>query len=134
MLKRIFGISATRDPQDKGCWMHRDGRVEIEWARAPELQKPCGAIRLEGRGLPHRILVVYGLDGEYHAFQNRCSHLGRRLDPVHGGEKIRCCSISNSVFDYSGNIMSGRGKGSLKKHRIEQRKCKLIIWLNQSPS
>ena len=130
LLRKIFGISATKTPKNKECWKYENGRIEIDWAMVPELQRPCGAIRLEGKGLSERILVIYGLDGEYHAFLNKCSHLGRRLDPVEDVEKIRCCSFSSSIFDYSGNIMSGPGKGMLKKYRVEARKCKLLIWLN----
>jgi hypothetical protein len=52
ILKRIFGICETGKPEDTGAWKFSNGKVEIEWARVPELRKPCGAVRLEGRGLP----------------------------------------------------------------------------------
>ncbi len=70
LLERVLEISKTKSPGDLGCWKYSKGKVEIEWARAPELRKPCGAIRLEGRGLPERVLVIYGMDGQYHAFRN----------------------------------------------------------------
>jgi len=74
LLERVLGISKTKSPGDPGCWKYSKGKVEIEWARAPELRKPCGATRLEGRGLPERVLVIYGMDGQYHAFRNSCTY------------------------------------------------------------
>jgi len=56
--KRIFGISNTRKPEDRGALKFSNGAIEIEWSRVPELHKPCGAIRLQGRGLPEGILAL----------------------------------------------------------------------------
>ena len=129
ILKRIFGICETGKPEDAGAWKFSNGKVEIEWSRVPELRTPCGAVRLEGRGLPERILVVYGIDGQFHAFKNRCPHMGRRLDPVVGSAAVRCCSLFISTFDYTGNVMSGPAKESLKRFRVETQKCKVVISL-----
>jgi nitrite reductase/ring-hydroxylating ferredoxin subunit len=104
--------------------------IVIEWARVPELQKPCGAIRLEKSGLSDRILVVYGIDGQFHAFRNRCPHLGGRLDPVPGKAVVCSCGLSKSTFDYSGNIISGPIKNNLKAYKVETNKCKVIIRLD----
>ena len=105
------------------------GKVEIEWARAPELRKPYGAIRLEGQGLPVRVLVIYGIDGQYHAFRNKCSYMGRRIDPVVGTATIRCCGLFRSTFDYTGNVMSGPSKEPLRTFKVETKHCKVIVWL-----
>ena len=82
LLRRIFGICTTQLPGDDDCWRYSRGKIKIEWARAPELHKTGGAIFLEGKGLSIRVLVVYGMDGQYHAFRNRSTFMGRRLDPV----------------------------------------------------
>jgi len=129
-IKRIFGICETKQPGDPGCWKYSNRRVEIEWARVPELQKPSGAIRLEGRGLPERILVIFGIDGQFHVFRNRCSYDGRRLDPVPGTTTVRCCALSQSTFDYTGKAISGPAKESLRTYKIKSKKCKIIIQLN----
>ncbi|MBU4426882.1 MAG: Rieske 2Fe-2S domain-containing protein [Proteobacteria bacterium] len=76
-----------------------------------------------------RILVIYGFDGQFHAFRNRCPHMGRRLEPIVGSVAVQCCSLSRSTFDYAGNVMSGPAKESLRKHCVETKKCKVIIWL-----
>lgn len=99
----------------------------LDWARVPELHRPCGAIRLEGRGLPARILVVYGMDGEFHVFRNRCSSCGGRLDPFPGSSTISCCGLCGSIFDYSGNMMSGVGKEMLKTYPVKTKKCQVVI-------
>jgi nitrite reductase/ring-hydroxylating ferredoxin subunit len=130
LIKRIFGICETKKPKDALCWKYSKRKLQIEWARVPELHKPCGAIRLEGRGLPERILIIYGTDGQFHAFRNKCPHMGRRLDPVAGTATVCCCCLFRSTFDYAGTIMSGTGKESLKTYRVETKKCKVIIGLD----
>jgi nitrite reductase/ring-hydroxylating ferredoxin subunit len=129
LLERVLGISKTKPPRDPACWKYSKGKVEIEWARAPELRKPCGAIRLEGRGLPERVLVIYGMDGQYHAFRNRCNSTGRRIDPVAGSRTLHCCSLFASTFDYSGTVISGAAK-PLKVFQVRTKQCKVIIWLD----
>ena len=107
LIERILGISKTKKPGDEKCWTHSNGKIEVDWARVPELQKPSGAIRLEGRGLPEKILLIYGIDGQFHAFKNKCTDMNRRLDPVPGKAALRCRCFSISTFDYFGNVMSG---------------------------
>ena len=96
---RIFGICATREPSDTECWRFADNVITVELSRAPELAEPGGAIRLEGKNLPERILVVHGEDGEYHAFLNKCVHGKRRLDPVPGTYTVQCCSVGKSNWE-----------------------------------
>ncbi len=129
LFERIFGICKTKTPRDAGCWKYSGRKLEIEWARVPELREPCGAIRLGGRRLPERILVIYGIDGQFHAFRNRCSHCGRQLDPVDAKSSVRCCGLSRSIFDYTGNVISGAAKEPLVTFRVETNKCKIVIWL-----
>ena len=130
LFKIIFGICKTKLPRDAKCWKYSKGKVEIEWAQAQEFHKPGGAIRLEGKGLPIRVLVVYGMDGQYHAFRNRSTFMGRRLDPVAGTKTVHSCNVFRSVFDYTGNVMSGPAKKPLKTFPIETKNCKVIIWLD----
>ena len=78
-FQRLFGIPATSKPQDPSCWQYADGKLSIDLTRAPELEKPFGAMRLEGSNLPQRILVMADENGEYRAFQNRCPHIQRDI-------------------------------------------------------
>ncbi len=67
------------------CWNYDKGKLVIDLRKVPELQNQGGAIRLEGKNLPARILVVLGEDEKYHAYRNKCPHFGhRRLDPLPG--------------------------------------------------
>jgi nitrite reductase/ring-hydroxylating ferredoxin subunit len=130
LFKRIFGLCETAKPEDEGCWKYSNGKVVIDWARAPELRKPCGAIRVEKMGFEEKLLVIYGLDGQFHALRNSCPHHRRRLDPVDRTLEIQCCSLSKSTFDYAGNVISGPSEESLKKYKVKTRKCKIIIWID----
>ena len=118
IFKRLLGICSTRQPANAACWSYVEGKIHVELAEAPELQVPEGAIRLEGKGLPNRILVVRGPDEQLYAFRNRCTHMGRRIDPLPNTEKLQCCSVSKSTYDYSGQVMSGPTTDNLVKYPI----------------
>ncbi|MCP4668140.1 MAG: Rieske 2Fe-2S domain-containing protein [Deltaproteobacteria bacterium] len=126
---RIFGICKTRPPADGDCWNVSGGNMEIELGRAPELSEKGGAIRLEGRGLPQKVLVIHGVDGEFHAFGNKCTHMGRRIDPLPGTETVRCCSVSKSTFDYTGKVISGTAKEPLKTFAVKTEEGKVTVSL-----
>ena len=134
-FKRLFGICETQAPADGGCWTCTTSKIEITLDRTPELSEPGGAIRLEGPdrlegpGIPQRVLVVHGEDGRFHAFPNRCTHSGRRLDPLAGEEKIRCCSVCRSMFDYEGRNLSGAATEPLQLLCVETEPGRLIIRL-----
>ncbi len=113
-LKRLLGICETPLPADNACWAYADRTIRLQLDRAPELARPGGAVRLEGKGLPKRVLVVHGGDGAYHAFGNRCTHMGRRMDPLAGNDRIECCSVSKSTFTYAGEPVGGAARKPLE--------------------
>jgi nitrite reductase/ring-hydroxylating ferredoxin subunit len=128
ILKRLLGVCDTKPPEDAGCWNYTDGKLEIILDRAPELSRPGGAIRLEGTPLPQRVMVMRGQEGNFFAFPNRCTHIGhRRLDPVPGEDKIRCCSVGKSVFDSSGKNISGSASTPLQPLQVKEDAGKLIV-------
>ncbi len=113
LLQRLLGICTTPLPADAGCWRIAGGRLVIDLARAAELAAGEGALRFEGGGLPCRVLVVHAADGSYHAFRNRCTHGGRRLDLAVGEPALRCCSVGQSTFTLDGGHRSGPARGDL---------------------
>jgi nitrite reductase/ring-hydroxylating ferredoxin subunit len=113
-FKRLLGICSTRPPADPGAWRRVPDGVEIDLQRVPELSTAGGAVRLEEGDVTKRVLVVHGEDGHYHAFVNRCTHMGRRIDPLPGTDRVRCCSVSRSTFDYTGGVVSGAAKAGLQ--------------------
>ena len=128
--KRVLGICDTRRPGDGGCWDFADGNVTIDLTRAPELNHSGAALRLEGRGLPQRLLVVHHSDGGFRAYHNRCTHMGRRIDPLRKHNQLRCCSVNKSTFSEVGEVLAGPAKGSLKTLAITQEADRLVIALH----
>jgi nitrite reductase/ring-hydroxylating ferredoxin subunit len=129
-FQRIFGAPATPTPVDPQCWSFSDGKILIDLRRATELKKPGGALRLENGGLPMRVLVIRGDDGKFHAFHNRCSHVGhRRLDPVPGTATVQCCSVGKSTYTYDGKKIFGPPTGAIKNFKVEAEGERLTVFL-----
>ena len=126
-FSRIFGICQTQPPADSGAWQTTDRGLEVNLGRVPELSSPGGAVRLEGPGLKARILLLRGEDQALHAFVNKCTHGGRRLDPLIGQEQIQCCSVGKSVFDYQGRRISGSAKKDLTPLTVREEDGRALI-------
>jgi len=129
IFQRILGICATKQPSDEDCWKFENGKIIVDLARAPELTIQNGAIRLEKKNLPERVLVIHGDDGEYYAFQNRCTHMHRRLDSVPAAQQVQCCSLGKSTFDYKGKKISGSATKDIDTYTINVEDGKLLITL-----
>ena len=127
-LKSIAGISETK-PLDHGHWRLNGNVATIKIDQVSELQQPGGAVYLTGNGLKDPILVVSDVEGSYHSFSNRCTHFGRKLDPVPGKQILRCCSVNHSTFDYQGNNLSGPAKRPIKVYRTELNSGNLLIFI-----
>jgi len=128
-FKAILGICQT-PPLDAALWTAEGNQVTIRLDMTAALIPVGGAARLEGKGLVSSVLVVHADGDEYLAFENRCTHGGRKLDPVAGKEELRCCSVNHSRFDYQGNKLSGPAEGSLKTYPVERRGEELIVTLS----
>ena len=128
-LKALLGICET-PPLDAELWTVEENHVTIRLGEAPALAPVGGAARLQGKGLASPILIVHADADEYLAFENRCTHFGRKLDPVEGKQELRCCSVNHSRFDYQGSKLSGPAKGPLKKYPLEKRGEELIVTLD----
>ena len=130
-LKRLFGICETPLPGDPAAWTVQDGSVQIVLPRTPELKTPGSGVRLEGRGLDFRLLVIHGDDGQYHAFANRCTHMGRRIDTIAGSNTIQCCSVSKSTFTYEGQPAGGAARKPVRTFPVHSEGETLTIFLNR---
>ncbi len=130
IFSRIFGICQTKPPAEPGCWTVNGQSLEIDLAQAPELARPGGAVRLEGGALPERVLVFVDDNGQFHALSNRCTHGGRRLDPVDGGAKVQCCSVGKSTFDAQGHLLGGSAKKDVKRFAVNNDGGKLTVELS----
>lgn len=128
-IKRLFGKCETREPSDNGSWTYDNREIKIDLSKTPELADPGSAVRVEGKGMQERVLVVHGPDGKFHAFLNKCTHMGRRIDPLPGKEMIECCSVSKSTFTYSGDCVSGAARDSLPVFKVISKDNNLVIKL-----
>jgi nitrite reductase/ring-hydroxylating ferredoxin subunit len=125
-LKSVAGISETK-PLDQGLWRLNGNMVTVKIDQVPELQTTGGAFYLTGNGLKEPILVVSDNEGSFHCFSNRCTHFGRKLDPVPGKPVLRCCSLNHSTFDYQGNNIKGPAKKPIRVYRTELKNSELFI-------
>jgi cytochrome b6-f complex iron-sulfur subunit len=132
-FKAIFGVCETL-PLDAELWRVEGKQVAVRLAEATALTPVGGAVRLEGKGLASSVLVIHADTDEYLAFENRCTHGGRKLDPVAGSRELRCCSIGHSRFDYQGNKLSGPAKGPLTSYPTEKQGEELIVTLEAAPA
>jgi nitrite reductase/ring-hydroxylating ferredoxin subunit len=112
-FKRLLCIQVSPRPGNLACLDVSGDALTIDRSLAPELGDPGGALRLDDARLPDRILVVHGRDGTFRAYRNRCACGGFRIDPVPDEEKIRCCTLAQSTYDYSGRPISGPAKKNL---------------------
>jgi len=129
IFQRILGIPATKPPADPGCWEFGDGSLKIDLSRAPELSEPFGALHLESEAMPTRVMVMQDGSGGYRAFENKCAHAGRKLDPVPGTETIQCCSMGHRTYDYQGNVLSGEDEIKVRPLNVQAEDGTLIIEL-----
>lgn len=127
LMQRLAGTCVTDKPVNDNCWRVRGGKVEITLKDTPELTKPSGALRLEGKGLDKRILIVHGEDGEFYAFPNHCTHTGRRLDPMPGEPMLQCCGLGKSTFDYNGKVLYGTGSTAIHPLVLRREKDCLYV-------
>jgi nitrite reductase/ring-hydroxylating ferredoxin subunit len=127
-LKALVGICETRLLSPRH-WELQGNRATVRMKDVPELQRPGGAVYIQGKGLHTPVLIVRDDDGKYHCFGNRCTHMGRRLDPVKGEPMIRCCSVMHSTFDYQGNKLSGPARKQIQGYRSHVENGELVIMI-----
>ncbi len=125
-FKAVAGICRTQALTPE-LWKFEAGKATIVLNEVPQLQNPGGAVYLSGKGLKVPILVVKGDDGAFHCFSNRCTHMGRKLDPNEGEPGLRCCSVNHSAFDYRGHVLSGPAKGNVPVYQCGVRDGNLEI-------
>jgi cytochrome b6-f complex iron-sulfur subunit len=125
-FKAVAGICRTQ-PLQPELWDKSGNTITVKVSNISELQHPGGAVYMQGNGLQRPVLVVRGVDDTYHAFENRCTHGGRKLDPKPGEPVLRCCSVNHSTFDFDGNKLSGPAKGPIKVFKTEAQEDDLVI-------
>lgn len=126
-IQRIFGIPATKPPLNADCWSYKDGIMEVDLTKATELQAVGGGLGLESPDMPKRVLIVRGAGDAWFAFENSCRHGHRRLDPVPGEERVQCCSMGKTKYDFTGKPYSETVKECLPMFPVEEKDGRLIV-------
>jgi nitrite reductase/ring-hydroxylating ferredoxin subunit len=129
IFQRIFGIPATKPASNPECWTYDKGALSVTLAKAPELERKGGALRIEGQQLPIRVLVYRDDDGKLRALDNKCGHMGRRIDPVPGEKCLQCCSVNAAAYDYDGKKLQGPGDKPMHALAVQEQDGKAIISL-----
>ena len=128
LIKSILGICETK-PLSPDLWSLEGNKVRVKLGQIPELSQKGGAVYLKGQGLHKPVLLLKTEDDQYLAFANKCTHMGRKLDPVLGEPLLRCCSIGHSTFDYEGRRISGLAKEPLTRYAVELIDGDLVVAL-----
>ena len=128
IFKAIFGICQTKK-LDNGLWQLDGDTIRIKIDQVSELAHSSGAVYLKGDGLEDPVLVLKNNEGEFMALKNKCTHGGRKIDPVPGENKLKCCSVNHSTFDNEGNVLSGPAKGPLTIYKVTKDGDSLVIKL-----
>jgi cytochrome b6-f complex iron-sulfur subunit len=125
-FKALLGICETK-PLSPELWSVEGGKVVVKLSQNPDAIPKGGAAYLQGKGLQEPLLIVHTDDDKYLSFTNRCTHAKRKIDPVAGEAKLRCCSVNHSKFNYDGKPLSGPAKETLKRHQIEVSQGNLVV-------
>ncbi len=128
IFKAMLGICETK-PLSTNLWSLKGNKVKVKLSQVPEPLPKGDAVYLKGGGLPKPVLLLRTEDDRYLAFEDRCTHFGRKLDPVPGEAKLRCCSLFHSTYDLDGKNISGAAKNPLKCYTVEQSNGDLQITL-----
>jgi nitrite reductase/ring-hydroxylating ferredoxin subunit len=129
-FKALLGICDTK-PLADDAWRADKGNAVVNLKAATTLTEKGGAAYLKGRGLARPVLVIRGDDGQLYAYQDRCTHGGRKIDPLPGEGKLKCCSVNHSTFDYDGKPLSGPAKHNIERYDTEERDGELFIKITQ---
>jgi len=120
VYQRLFCIPATPLAVKERGWCTIDGVLIVDLSQTPELSDRDTALSFESGGLPDRVLVVHGIDGTYYAYSNHCACGGFRVDPVPGEQKIRCCTLMQSTYDYNGKFLKGSANKDLISYEVSK--------------
>lgn len=113
-FQRILGKPATQLPPSNDFWCVEEGILKVDLNKVPEASKK--ACRIEGPSLPYKVMLA-NLDGKYIAYENKCAHMGRCIDPDPEAGNFECCSVMGSKYSVDGKVLSGPAKDGL--HMLE---------------
>ena len=126
-FKAILGICETK-PLTFG-WEVRNAGLVVNSEGLAGIDNLGGATYLQGNGLEKQLLLAKIGEGDYLAFENKCTHGGRKLNPKADHSGLRCCSVNHSTYDLEGNNLTGPAKGPATRYQtfFENGELKVIL-------
>ena len=116
IFRALLGI-CNSPKLDESLWTYTDDEIILEESAFDNCN--VVGVYLKGQGLASPVLLYRGDDQVLRAAKNVCPHAKRKLDPLPGSSKLRCCSINHSTFDYEGNKLSGPATGNLTIYPVK---------------
>ena len=123
-FKAIFGI-CNSPKLDESLWRYEGGSIFLDEI-AFDKQNVVG-VYMKGQCLPDPVLLYRGDDGVLRAARNVCPHAKRKIDPLPGSSKLRCCSVSHSDFGYDGKKINGPANDNLVVYSVKSENGKIQI-------
>ncbi len=128
--KMITGVGAT-PAIDPGAYtlQAETARLEIALARAADLARAGGAIKIRDPQLPEPLLLASPQLGTYVAVSLGCTHGGRELEFDPGQHRFRCVSFGGSEFALDGALLSGPAERALNAYPTTLDGNRLVVGL-----
>jgi Rieske Fe-S protein len=100
------------------------GLVIIDLARAPELGRTGGALKIADSARKLQILVARPTANQFVALDQNCTHGGGPLTYVHRHKHLYCTCWGHSKFALDGTVLrwpNSQTPRPLRAHRVERR-------------
>lgn len=127
----ITGNSSTPDAP-AGSYSFEENKLILDLAKIPELKKSGYSVKIEDDekfSKTLKIIIAHTENGDYLAYENRCTHGGREIEYIGSEKKFQCISFGHSSFTLDGKVISGPADSPLNKYELEQKDEKLMIYL-----
>lgn len=123
----LSGCAGNTPEVDKAAIQRKEGKIHLDLAKAPKLEKVGASVRLAGNDIPGPIIVVRADEDEYVALSIKCTHFGRSVEYNHESGVLRCVSFGHSEFDLEGKVVKGPAKNALKTYETALQDGTLLI-------
>ena len=100
------------------------GLVVIDLARAPELGRTGGSVKLVDSARKLQIVIARAAKKDFVALDQKCTHGGGPLTYVHRHKHLYCTCWGHSIFALDGSVLrwpNSQKPRPLRAHAVEQR-------------
>jgi len=108
IFKAVLGICDTK-PLGGDLWSLEGNKARVKLSQMPEPLVKGGAVYLKGGGLSKPVLLLRTEDDRYLAFEDRCTHFGRKY-PVKRSYAAVVYSILRMTLMVRTSVVRPRGR------------------------